>query len=418
MDGGRAGDAHVATDAARDLDAGRAGDAHSSPDAGEPSSHDAAVRRCDDEAAADVVPAWERITTGLDDFVYGNESFHARGLAGVAYGHGEWLVVGGGYGGDDVIRYATSSDGVHWEASSISSKNGKIGAVSRVLYAQDQFVFAVMYDMPTTTPSVLYTSADGHDWDDHPLPGVDFVLDLASDGERTVLANGNLWSSTDFEHWTEVTFPTDNPKAGIISLAFGDGRWVAAGENSSVVNGTLREESIGHGSTDGIEWTDIDLPGMTHFNVTYGAGVWLATNILGEHRASRDGRTFEEVTPAGAWSSGASEPDYRVRHAGKHFVSTAADSSNVFSDPPRAPTEVRVVSSRDGVDWQEFGSVPGLPLPDGAYTIEYDVQDVAYANCRYVAAGTYSVLVPGALDPPPFSSEIGPFLITADVSAP
>jgi hypothetical protein len=107
-----------------------------------------------------------------------------------------------------------------------------------------------------------------------------------------------------------------------------------------------------------------------------------------------------------------------VRRAGKHFVSTASDSSDVFSDPPRAPTEVRVVSSRDGVDWQEFGSVPGLPLPDGAYTIEYDVQDVAYANCRYVAAGTYSVLVPGALDPPPLSSEIGPFLITADVSAP
>jgi hypothetical protein len=41
---------------------------------------------------------------------------------------------------------------------------------------------------------------------------------------------------------------------------------------------------------------------------------------------------------------------------------------------------------------------------------------VAYGNCRYVIAGTYEILVPGALDPPDFRSEIGPLLITADLS--
>jgi hypothetical protein len=62
--------------------------------------------------------------------------------------------------------------------------------------------------------------------------------------------------------------------------------------------------------------------------------------------------------------------------------------------------------------------VPGLALPEGALDIEYDIRDVAYADCRYVVAGTYTIQVPGAIDPPALASEVGPLLLTADACEP
>jgi len=70
------------------------------------------------------------------------------------------------------------------------------------------------------------------------------------------------------------------------------------------------------------------------------------------------------------------------------------------------PTEARTLDSITGDD---FGGLPGIALPAGTLNVVYDVNGIAHGACRYVVAGVYTVTIPGALDPPPFSSEIGPW---------
>jgi hypothetical protein len=57
-------------------------------------------------------------------------------------------------------------------------------------------------------------------------------------------------------------------------------------------------------------------------------------------------------------------------------------------------------------------------MPDGVLNVSYSIRGMAYADCRYVLAGVYALEVPGAIDPLPFASEIGPFLITAEACPP
>jgi hypothetical protein len=376
-------------------------------------------RRCDPSASAAQGARWERLATGFDDFlvtttppVPGDDA-DALGFAGVAFGNGTWVLVGGGDNPRaSVIRFATSSDGVSWQSGSFTPAYQEIGMISRVFFVRDQFVFFAAHDTrsPAKRP-VLYTSPDGRTWTGHPLPtAIPLVFDAASDGARVVLAAGNLWSSTDFETWTETTFATGAPRAGITSIAFGSGRWVASGVESRVEGSVLREDARAWGSADGVEWQLIDLTGNGRFNVVHRDGVWLASNIAREHRTSADGMRFDEVVPTGTWPATPGTFEPLVRAVGARFLATIVDDTEV---PPSA---VRLIASADGVAWHDFGSVAGLPLPAGAITIEYAVADIAYADCRAVAAGSYRVIVPGALDPPLFWNETGPFVITADLA--
>ena len=378
------------------------------------------ARTCSPSAER-VQPSWRRIEAGLEGFrvevdrsppVEPIAEVKATGLAGVAYGHGMFLVVGGGDVGADHIRFATSSDGVDWESANIPSTRGEVGGVSRVFFVRDTFAFVAIHEPRTTSQPVLYTSTDGHTWSERALSSkIPWAFDLATDGERFVLAAGNVWSSSDLQLWTETAFNTGAPLAGIVSAAFGGGRWVASGLRSSVVDGAYHGEALGWGSADGLEWAPITMPGGDHFKLAYGRGLWIASNYLGEYLTSSDGLRFAPAEPTGAWSD-ARQLDYAIHHAGDRFLRAVIDNEQV------PPPEVQIISTRDGVAWEGFGSVPGLPLPEGAMTVEYSVSDIAYGDCRYVVAGTYTVTVPGALDWPPFWGEKGPFLITADLAHP
>jgi hypothetical protein len=218
-----------------------------------------------------------------------------------------------------------------------------------------------------------------------------------------------LWISDDLATWRGRSFDTGNPRAGIISVAYGGGLWLASGGRSSVVNGRYRGEALAGTSIDGLDWQPVALRGRDSFHVAHGDGIWIAANVLGEYRTSRDGLAFEEVAPTGAW--GRLVPDVRVRFEGGRFLTFAVD------DAGAAPT-VNVIQTRDGLVWRDFGAVADVARPDGALRVEHRIEDVAYGDCRYVAAGVYTIQVPGALDPPPFASEIGPLLITAALAAP
>lgn len=97
----------------------------------------------------------------------------------------------------------------------------------------------------------------------------------------------------------------------------------------------------------------------------------------------------------------------RLRSAGNRFITAVVDTSEV--PPNRRPHNrecgrIRVARIRP---------LPRLALPLGATTIEYNVADIAYANCRHVAAGSYRILIHGAIDAPSFGSETGPLLLAS-----
>lgn len=378
-----------------------------------------ATRTCDENAGR-AKPSWRRITTGLDDFRLSWDHSDgisrvdagARGIAGVAYGNDVFVIVGGGYSGDGLIHFATSDDGVEWEPGSTPIAGGDLGTISRVFFARGQFLFAAERDGHSNAPTlVLYSSTDGRTWGTSDLPAeIPFVFDLASSDTLTVLAGGDLWSSSDLVTWSQHSFDTGNPRSGVSTVELGAGRWITRASWGTVVDGRRVESTQGYGSSDGLDWQPISVFGTATFGSDYEDGLWIATT--GEdYFTSRDAQTFIEVEPSGLWNEIAAS-DRTVRTAGGRFFTFSVDRSQV------PPSQVRVVHTLDGTRWDDFGEVPGLALPEGAIDVEYELNDIAYGDCRDVVAGAYTVTVPGALDPPPFASEIGPWLMVADVATP
>lgn len=377
------------------------------------------ARSCDERATTALRDAsWERISTGFEDFVVTwnptelRDDRDAAGFAGVSFMNGTWVMVGSSEGLTPAIRYVTSSDGLNWESRLLASEHGDVIDVSRVFQIKGQFAFSALHRVRSSVDqAVLYTSPDGHAWTAHLLPAqIPYVFDVASDGERVVLAGGNLWSSTDLASWTETIFNPAQPLSGVAGVEFGSGRWIASAVDTQVVEGGLLEQARFWGSADGIDWQLLDVDGNGRFRVVHRDSTWLASNIAGEFLLSSDGVRFDEVLAGGAWSQGPASDSPVVRAAGGRFVTVFVEGLD------GDPVTLRVLASTDGTDWYDFGFVRGMPIPTDALWIEYYIADIAYGDCRYVAAGSYQVLVPGALDPPPFWNEMGPFVITADLA--
>lgn len=334
----------------------------------------------------------------------------APGVAGVAFNDGTWVMVGQGSLLTTGVRVATSHDGVSWQTHLVPFDGGRVGSVSRVFVFGDQFAFGVTPQPSSEVPRpTLFTSADGQDWTAHPLPAeVQVVFDLASDGERVAVAAGNLWTSTDLEDWTQVRFRSERDLDGVGQVEFASGLWMVSSQYTLQASG----ESFANAriSTNGVDWELIDLSGSENFYIAQLDPTWLITTWPGDHFRSSDGENFEPVEPAGAWIRSPLPPSPRIRAAGRRFL-------NVIEEPVAGqPTTLRVIGSDEGATWVDFGGVPGLPVPEDAVEIAYEIADIAYGHCRYIAAGAYRVIIRGALDPPAWWRETGPLLLTADLA--
>jgi hypothetical protein len=352
---------------------------------------------------------WQRISEGLDGLTWTDERRDfARGISGVAYGNGIWVALGETQGQDNVLRWATSSDGVHWTPASQVLPEG-YSSVYRLYFAQGRFVLLERReDFSGDAANFIYTSPDAVSWSARAMPsGALGGFGMASDGRRTVGAfgGGNIWTSTDLARWSAQGLAGEGESAGTIDVAFDGGRWVASMGVSRTVDSRYQEEGRLFTSADGQTWLRADVSGAARFQIEYAGGVWLALNDASEHLTSSDGITFQAVEPTGAWRAQAIP---WLRSAGDRFITTYVDLEQV------PPSEVLLLSSSDGVAWSDFGAFPGMPLPEDALNIEYSINDVAYADCRYVVVGSYNIQIPGALDPPLFSREIGPLLLTAE----
>jgi hypothetical protein len=90
--------------------------------------------------------------------------------------------------------------------------------------------------------------------------------------------------------WTPITLPS----ASVIwnSIAYGNGIFVAVSGSSYTGNNTTGTNSIGARSTDGINWTLIDLGATGCRLITYGGGIFLAIASGSSVSRSTDGITW------------------------------------------------------------------------------------------------------------------------------
>ncbi|MET0412035.1 MAG: hypothetical protein ABW217_12110 [Polyangiaceae bacterium] len=387
---------------------------HEADDAGgEAEPRDGSVASADAgrDAGAPTQIAWQRISEGLDGLTWlGNSD--TRGISGVAHGNGIWVVLGDTQGEDSALRWATSTDGVHWTPASQALPAG-YASVFRLFFAQGQFVLFDSRNLGgDDRETFIYTSRDAVSWSARRMPsGVRRGFGMASDGQRTVGAfgGGDVWDSTDLARWSRRALADQGETAGTIDVAFGGGRWVASMGVASTLDGRYQEDARLFTSADGQSWQRAVSGAELRFEIEFGNDVWLAVNGADDYRTSVDGITFEATEPTGVWRA---QQRPWLRFAGDRFVTAYVDVEQV---PPPA---VELLSSADGVDWRDFGAFPGMPLPEDALNIEYSIYDIAYADCRYVLAGTYTIQIPGALDPPLFAREVGPLLLTAEACPP
>lgn len=314
-------------------------------------------------------PAWKMLEPGLHglDTPSTKPGYEPQfaGLLGVAYGSGRFVALGNAIGTAS-IRWATSEDGETWTEH--EQPNGVVDTLfsteSKVHFVNGRFVFFATHTNEPYTSSnggaFVYTSDDGASWKGTRIePTAVSVTEFDASPSLTVTAgrNGDMRSSPDLDTWT-VRQVSQGQGFSFNDIAYGGGRWVA----------TINGGGEVFGSADGATWTKLDgIAGAGGYTVEYGNGVWIAQGRT--FHTSTDGVTFVETTPTGAAFGTA------ARFAGGRFVSYVISYTE-----PGNPVYFR--TSVDGRAWEEFGGVP--PIDAGGV-----FSDIAYGNCKYVAAGQY-----------------------------
>lgn len=196
------------------------------------------------------------------------------GGQGGAAPQGDPVMVAVGYGGR---RLRSIDAGLTWEALVEDDPAGgdDTNLLRAATYAHGLFIAAGWR---------IHTSPDGITWTEHTVDGQQWCGGLAS-GNGVTLCTGGCGDSlmtSDGVQWQAAGDATPNECAHMRSLAFGNGRFVARGDNDRMVT-----------TTDGMTWSD--LPSYPAGNVVFRDGAFWA-NGDGTYIHSTDGLTWDTQT--------------------------------------------------------------------------------------------------------------------------
>jgi fibronectin type 3 domain-containing protein len=285
-----------------------------------------------------------------------NSPFGNYILEAVAYGNNRF--VAGSRGG----RMAYSTDGVRWTAVS-NSRFGDDSAINSIAYGGNRFV-AVGDD------GKMAYSSDGVTW--------------------TAVANSAIWNNTSDSGYTWAVH--------IYSIAYGNGRFVAAGMYGKIAY-----------STNGQSWTAVSNSRFGNSDIkaiAYGNNRFVAVGNDGKMAYSTDGQSWTAVSNS---RFGASVIN-GIAYSGSRFVAVGSDGKMAYSTDGASWTAVsnsrfgdsdiygiaygtnaggngRFVAvgygimaySTDGITWTAISN-----NPFGQYD---DIYGIAYGNGRFVAVG-------------------------------
>ena len=251
----------------------------------------------------------------------------------------------------------------------VTSVNGQTGAVTiavptKTSELENDSGFLTTADIPTTPTSVpvSYKKASGElptsgwislddGWKENTLPANTDWKSVTYGDDKFVA--GEFYSdkgaySTDGITWTEMNMPA----VGSWIVTYGNGKYVAV--SSGDTNGAY--------STDGITWTEMTMPASRSWNgLTYGNGKFVAVAASSDKGAySTDGITWTEMSmPASRdWAS--------VTYGDGKFVAVVVDS-------------LYGAYSTDGITWTEM-SMPASRI----------WRRVTYGNGKFVAVAAAS----------------------------
>ena len=157
---------------------------------------------------------------------------------------------------------------------------------------------------------------------------------VAVGGDGTV--DGVIATSTNGLSWTQRT---SNADFVLKSVGYGDGLWVAVGNNNELVT-----------SPDGITWTPrtVDFGNSTMANVCYGNGIWVAVGSAGRLYTSTNGISW--VTRDSKFGTTQIEGlDFNPAGEGLWIISGA--SSKIATSPDGINWTVRSVSFGSTTVW-------------------------------------------------------------------
>jgi hypothetical protein len=272
----------------------------------------------------------------------------------IAYGNGRFVAVG------EQGKIAYSADGASWTAVS----NSRFGdsTIRAIVWGGNRFV-------AVGDGNKIAYSADGVTWTAaRNSPFNDRIYDIAWGGNRFVaVTEDGMAYSADGATWTRVT---NSPAEEILTIAYGGGRFVAMGYDSSYDNIFLY-------STDGARWTavpnnvvDFDMTGV---GIAYGNNRFIAGGWSGQMAYSADGVR---------WTAIANHPN--------------CAAINGFAYGINAEGNGRWVAVGWGAEGFEFGGAMAYstdgsrwtPITDSPFNASFSsVRAVAYANGRFVAVG-------------------------------
>jgi hypothetical protein len=321
-------------------------------------------------------------------------------LTSVAFGDGRFVAVG------LLGNIATSTDGENWEAASVETDamlygvafgNGRFVAVGTTWPdspPRSQSETSPPSEQPVPLPQLIYTSRSGKQWQ-RGTTGAPGRLESVAFGNGRFVAVGNngIFTSTDGEAWTEAA----HPQRKLYAVVYGGGRFVAVGMGCAFT------------SEDGVNWTEA--AGIDKWaelrHLTHAQGLFVAAGSGGQIMTSADGMTWAKrkdtkmpLTAVGYWQGRFLAVVGRVPYVSTDGVtwSVAADAAlpaNITSMAAGQDQLVAVgdqgalLSSRDGIAWTEHAPALGSLF-----------LSVAHGAQRYVAVGHRSSLPFGQPDDP------------------
>lgn len=211
-------------------------------------------------------------------------------------------------------RVMTSPDGITWTPRSASAANAWSGICSGNPGGGEILVAVSLGGtnrVMTSTNGTAWTArsaASARQWQAVAFNGSNLFCAVANDGAA---ASGKIMTSPDGINWTSRTAPST---AALVSIAYGDGLWVAVGNDVIVT------------SPDGVTWTSRTVPttntnmiGIAYGNLTFSGdapeeGIFMAiSSSFNELAVSSDGIIWTKRSfPADAIGGGF--PVYRVPH--------------------------------------------------------------------------------------------------------
>jgi len=286
----------------------------------------------------------------------------------------------------------SSSDGVHWTKR--TSTYAGPSFADPVLWNGSKFLTIADH----LGIAYLYTSTDGITWSKGPVSNLqEHTPSVVMSGSEYVAVGPGLLQvvrSSDFAFWTSVFSGTSGPDIDFLDVVHGKGQYVAVGYVlARSAPGTPQPAGIAE-SSDGLHWSGVYSGTATFLDsVAYGNGRYVAAGGAGSWVSSSDGVNWSVVArpPATAASQVvfgngvfaafvgceisceiAASPDGQTWTTGalpSGMMPLAASPNlgrlgNRFVTVVPGPDASTVYTSDDGLNWEEGSSVSALAVYD------------------------------------------------------